>query len=298
MYNNTKNNSIEVESHKRDFDALSDIEYYKRLSLDNLKAIELSQTLSDKYSVIYSCGSFVSFSEGHLVGANFCRERFCTLCQKRKSLKVYSDMHKVFQLLGDEYTFVHLVLTVRNVSSFNLSGTIDKLFSASRKLFNNSRVKQGFKGVMRCLEVSYNSAADNYHPHLHCLCVVKPSYFHSRYYLKQADLSLMWADALGVDYSPQIYITKADTSAALEIAKYSCKPLELDLPLRKRAEVFDVLNRALKGRRLIQFFGVLREVTKELKINFDTDNESLPAETVESYHFDFATQKYLKFDII
>lgn len=277
---------------------------------------------------IYNCGSRIGFSEGKLSSANFCRERICPMCQKRKSLKTYSDFCRILERLSD-YAFVHLVLTVPNCKAEELRDTLSKMEKASTRFFNISEIKTAFKGIARCTEVSYNSKTITFHPHFHCLVAVNKSYFKSRFYIKRERLQHLWSvvwrlasehdgsdskklssalrsykDGFISDFPLrdsdrlQIYIAKADEGALPEIAKYAVKPLELELPKEERASVLIALYEGLKHKRLIQTYGVIKQASAECKISFD-DDESLPTvdeKSITFYNFNYRLMQYEKGD--
>lgn len=310
------------------FDELS---RYKKLSYNTSKCLldfgtdELHRSLSVK---IYNCGSRLGFSDGVLRSANFCRERLCPMCQKRKSLKTYSDFCKILEKLSD-FAFIHLVLTVPNVPAGELRSTLSKMEKASTRFFNISEIKSAFKGIARCTEVSYNSNAITYHPHFHCLIAVNKSYFKSRFYIKRDRLQFLWSvvwrltseydgsqrsdlssflrsykDDFICNFSLrsedllQLYVAKADNGALPEIAKYSVKPLDLDLPQKERARVLIALYEGLKYKRLIQTYGVIKTVSAECKINLDSDEEftSIDENQIAFYNFNYRLMQYEKGD--
>lgn len=277
-----------------ELDELADITKYKLLTLETAEAMQYTLTLPDKSKTVFFCGTLLGFNaDRELISANFCRERFCPMCQRRKALRTYANISRLSEALEGEFSFLHLVLTVRNVYGSELNDCIDKLYKSSSKMFKAPRFKQGVKGVLRCLEVSYNADNNTYHPHLHCLCAVRKSYFTSRYYLKQAELREMWADALGVDYLPEVSVQKCDEGAIAEVAKYCVKPLKLDLPVDLRARVLDTLNRTLKSRRLLQTYGVVKDAVKALKIDLECEDDPQPSKEVKAfYSFDYRKNSY------
>jgi hypothetical protein len=273
------------------------MEKYKALTMLTASVMSDTDTLFDKAELLTMCGTYLGYDEtgDKVISANFCRERFCPMCQKRKSLKQYANSLRLAEFLQGEFVFLHCVLTVQNCFDIELNETINNLYSASRKFFNNKRIRQGFKGALRALEVTYNQKRDDYHPHLHCLVAVRRSYFTSRYYISIDTLRQIWADCLGVDYLPQVHISKCDENGFAEISKYCVKPLDLQLPRHVHAKVLDTLNRALKGRRLLQSYGVIREAAATLKLNEDieTPNEcSVCADDVKVYKYNFSLGKY------
>lgn len=202
------------------------------------------------------CGTFVEWDEidNRISHANFCRLRCCPMCQKRRSLEIYSKLKKnTEQMFG--YCFLHVVLTCQNCYADDLSDRITQMIVASRKLFNKKRVKQGFKGVARFLEVTYNSADDNYHPHFHCLVMVKPSYFKSRYYIKNELLQELWSECM--KECCLTHVKRADEGAFAEVAKYCVKPFDFDV-LDKSIKPFTIVFEALHQRRTYQLFGEFR----------------------------------------
>ena len=108
---------------------LVDITKYKRLSVETAEALRYTKSLVDKADTIHYCGSLLSFdSKGNLVSANFCRERFCPMCQRRKALRTYAEISRLWEVMQAEYSFVHLVLTIKNVTGRELPDTINHLF--------------------------------------------------------------------------------------------------------------------------------------------------------------------------
>lgn len=134
--------------------------------------------VGDKGAKIEQCGQHLYFEGGHLVGADFCRQRICPMCQYRNSMRQYARMLQVAERLGAQgYRFLHLVLTVPNCSHADLAKTVQKLYDGYGKLMHEKRIKKAFKGALRALEVSFNAENWTFHPHLHCLIAVRMSYF-------------------------------------------------------------------------------------------------------------------------
>lgn len=276
---------------------LTDYEKYKGLSVHVAEIIKHDISLSDRALLIEHCGDFLHFSsDGDLMSANFCRQRLCPNCQRRRSLKTYSKFKQISDSLESKnFVFIHLVLTCRNCEDVELKKTIDLLYKAFSKFYNKQHVKRVFKGVLRCLEVSYNSELCTYHPHLHCLVAVKKSYFTSRYYLKKETIQELWKNALDVDYFPQVYVTRCDSNALAEVSKYCVKPFEFEVhsDVHKLA-ILKALHNGLHCRRLLQTYGVIREEARLLNIDFDSDEETELDKVLPSYSFtyDFIKGKY------
>jgi plasmid rolling circle replication initiator protein Rep len=274
---------------------LKDYEKYKRLSLSVADLMKKTSILYDRGFLIENCGNTLQFDkQGDLVSADFCRQRLCPNCQRRNSLKMYSKFKVVESDLAKQgYKFIHLVLTIKNCDESDLSDTVTKLYKSSSKFFADKRIKQGFKGALRCLEVSYNKMDCNFHPHLHCLVAVKKSYFTSRYYLNRDKIAEIWKKHLKIDYIPQVWLTKCDDNAVCEVVKYAVKPLELSMSEIVQQKVLVALHSALHCRRLVQTYGIVKESAKINNVDFDADDlEKIDASEVTTVTFNHFTKKY------
>lgn len=243
-----------------------------------------ADTKNAVYASMVNCGTQLFFTKClengnfvyHLTGANFCRLRICPMCQFRKAEKMFVETLQVVKQLEENFRFLHLVLTVPNVETGGeLIDTIDSLYKGFNRFWKFSKIKKAYKGCVRCLEISYNYQNSTFHPHLHCLIAVNPSYFtDSRIYLNTKEVQLLWSKAMQSETLLQVYhraIKKGDYKGVAEICKYCVKPLELK-------ENYDVQNRTivltlfqtLKGKRFVQRYGVLKE---QYKILFNDDND-------------------------
>ena len=319
------------------FDPLNDLHKYRILSYRTAVCLMDfgSDLMKDVASHLFHCGSRLGFVDENIASANFCRERLCPMCQRRKSLRTYSDFCKVLEKLSD-YSFIHLVLTVPNVKGDELAQTLKAMQDSSTRLFKHHALKKAFKGIARCTEVTYNSKTITFHPHFHCLVAVNKSYFKSRDYVTHKTLVHLWSTIwrLASEFEPaeiktskelvskpqkslssllrsykddyienfplrnedflQLFVTKADKGALPEIAKYAVKPLELDLSSMERAEVLQTLYGALKGKRLIQTYGIIKQALSDLNIDVEADETFEPLDTkkMRLYNFNYRHLRY------
>lgn len=266
-----------------------------------------SEFLSDRGRKISSCGTYIGFNSNEnenlsVTSANFCRQRLCPMCQRRRSLRTYSAVSKVYELANKSgYQFLHVVLTVPNCPASALNKTCDFLFKQSSLLFRKSEdvhtkaackgnedikklrrnIKNSFKGVFRALEITFNDrlSIDHpfaFHPHLHCLIAVKKSYFTSRDYISHEKLQKVWGTLTGIE-NVQVFIGRVTDQCAsiAEVAKYAVKPFKGNVS----AEVLETLHKALFNRRLVQTFGVFRDWMKQVGV---TDLEEVLDEDVHA----------------
>ncbi len=265
---------------------------------------------------LWECGTYLELDgQGKLVKSNLCRERWCPVCQWRRSLRIYGQVQQLLTYLDPgKYKFLHLVLTIPNCSAADLKSECDWLYWRSSAMFADrlygkrdqlaalAHCKRSFRGIVRALEVTYNSDNDSYHPHLHCLIAVKGSYFHNAAdYYSQEKLSVLWTGYSAPNYGMKegelfvLHVKRVKDSekdnAVAEVAKYAVKPFHCDLDIDGYKKVLPVLNRALAGRRMLQLYGVFAEAAKALKIDLNDDTEKAESGT-ETRKFSFINGKY------
>lgn len=241
----------------------------------------------------------------HLVHANFCRSRLCPMCNWRKSLVTYTQMQKIVGVAEGrkKMRYIHLVLTVKNVPSSRLSDEITSILEGYKTLFKRKRVKDISVGVFRALEVTFDSEEfitkemyrkkweyfnklglkvgdlnptyNTYHPHIHVLIAVDPSYFakDGQAYIHHSEWVQLWKDSMGLDYDPNVEVKAVKDQrniekAIAELSKYTVKPEDYIFKNNKALtdRVVCTLDHALKGRRLVSFGGLFKEIRKELNL--------------------------------
>ena len=286
---------------------------------------QLSQFLAEAYSDlewesltrrVETCASYLLFwecsqSRSHpkkLKRANFCKDRLCTTCQWRKSMRQYhTSLELAREALRRHPTlrFIFLTLTMPNVALRDLSGAIDGLFKSWQRLTQRKEIKSVVKGYLRALEVTYNHERDDWHPHIHAVLAVPSSYFTDLYITQQRWLEL-WREATRISQITQVDVrtikTKREGVDPLEVgfaeaSKYGVKPWStksrvsvkrllkelyvdredlkghawLRSTREETAEVVEQLREALEHRRLVQTGGIFREIKRELNLEDGED---------------------------
>jgi plasmid rolling circle replication initiator protein Rep len=216
---------------------------------------------------IRECATYLGFTNidniAHIVKANFCRERLCSVCAWRRQARFVAQMRPVLQRLESDYQFIFATLTVQNVPLRDLRDTVDSMLIAYDKLLKHRKVRRSWCGKVRSLELSYNSDTDTFHPHIHMLIAVKPEYFElNGLYISQNELCYHWQECLQCDYIPVCDIRRVSDNmrGAVETLKYGLKPSKGETPLQAFADV-------LRGRRLVSFSGVFADVRRLLKLS-------------------------------
>lgn len=214
------------------------------------------------------CANFLLFlksNSGHykLRRANLCGNRFCPICSwveaKRNAFKILELIMYVREIEKKELVF--MTLTVPNCKGEDLTVTIDKLNKSFKRLMETKRFKNICLGYIRKLEITYNKEADTYHPHFHIIMAVNKSYFTSRDYLKILDLLELWRKATKDESITQVDLKKVRMGSikeVMEIATYTTKMKDL----YSDEEVFIVLYGALRGRQIITYNGIFKDLCK------------------------------------
>lgn len=260
-----------------------------------------------KAAALRGCSTYLEFAvteEGlKLHQANFCRERLCPMCAWRRSRKIYGHMSRIMAEIsasGRNIQYVMLTLTCRSVQGAELRAALDAMVKGWDRLCKRKRIKSAVAGWYRGIEITRDtdelitaaryaagksyyksrglSVGDKnpnfglYHPHIHCLLAVEPSYFAGKSYIKQSDWVDLWQAALGADYSPVVDVRRVrgqTARAAAEVAKYAAKPGDYISPddVDLSADTVRTLDAALKGRRLVAYGGLLRDIHKMLNLD-------------------------------
>lgn len=244
----------------------------------SIKVAELMEAYDkERADKIRHCSTYLEFvqtpdGERKLHKANFCRERLCPVCQWRRSIKLGRQADKIYKLLTEKgYKHIFITLTIRNCAGRELSNMIDRLGEALARLKRSELWKRAIVGSYRALEVTYNRQADTYHPHFHILATVKGEYFDKENadYITKDKLIAAWRAAARLDYDPSVDIEgitqkegQSITSACAEICKYPLKSAEIE-----STAVLEIIDRALRGRRLIQWAGVAQDARRELELD-------------------------------
>ena len=264
---------------------------YHNWQEDKIKTLELAQSYArleddDRATKCVECGTYLDFYYDLETGvhklrrANFCKQPLCPMCIKRKQKKIYGQMSKIMNVLSDDYAFVFLTLTQKNVSGEDLADEIDNLMNGWKRLVNRNPFKKAVKGWFRALEVTHNLdvnsvSYDTYHPHFHVVLAVNRNYF-TKNYIKHEDWCKMWQECMKLDYLPNVDVRRFKASnkkelqkSVSEAAKYTVKDNDFLIPDNPslQDDTVAILTSALFNRRLIAFGGVFKEVHKQLKLD-------------------------------
>lgn len=236
------------------------------------------------------CASWLEFKvledgQRKLSKANFCRVRLCPVCSWRRALKVFSQMCSIMSYLQrnnelDKYFCLFLTLTVKNCSGQDLCNNLDKL-NYGWKLFSKSKLfSSTVVGWYKGLEVTHNININSkdygtFHPHFHCILVVKKSYF-KKHYVSHKKWQSLWAKCMSLDYNPQVNIKSFRSNIVKglkEVTKYSVKSSDYIIPddWDLTVDTVKILDKTLDKRRFVSFGGLLKDIHRQLRLD---DEES------------------------
>lgn len=258
----------------------------------------------NKANRVSDCGTFLEFvheissdgiisEKGKLHNANFCKDRLCPLCSWRRSYKIFAQVSQIMEIIGSEYDFLFLTLTVPSVPSEILSETLSRMFKAWDLLCKRKAFKTSVNGFFRALEITRNNDRHSksfglYHPHFHCVLAVSRNYFKDKY-ISRDEWLFLWQSCYKDESITQVDIRRARdkfsdeaetavnqlSSAVAEIAKYAVKSSDYifadDESLTDN--IVRTLAEALRGRRLTAYGGCFKEAYEQLKLDDAEDGD-------------------------
>ena len=154
-----------------------------------------SAGLDNRFRKLKSCGEFTitkkckDCNTYYFDGWFSCKDRFCPLCQKKKSLQYVAKLMPVLIDLADKGYYIQLLnFTIKD--SGNLKFGIKTLTNAFRYMSHQNRTyskefNKRFVGGIKSLEIKKGANSKEWHPHYHCI-VVKKEYSNDFDFLKDS----------------------------------------------------------------------------------------------------------------
>lgn len=253
---------------------ITELKKYQEIFFDKLDKLKNNIKITDKgINRCVNCGDFCMFlatkdyDKTKLYNANFCHNRFCPMCAKRKSIKDMIALSCMTKWVIEEKKrrFLFLTLTVPNVCADALDDKIREM----NKAFHNFKKRNSFKNVVRGyvkkLELTYNEKSDTYHPHFHVLIAVESRYFIDKNkYLTRNKWLEEWQTVMDDTEITQVDIRAfrdkkgKEQKAILELTKYIAK----DSDYMKSDEAFITFYNSLQRKRAFSFGGDFKEARK------------------------------------
>jgi plasmid rolling circle replication initiator protein Rep len=230
-----------------------------------------------------------------LRGAQVCNRRLCPFCEWRRTrvwrARLISGLN-AFAAEQPKWSGVFLTLTVRNCQMNELRDTVRHMHESLRRMTKTTVWPTEY--WMRRTEVTVcrdGTDIRSVHPHLHCLLLVKPSYW-SHGYVKQLEWQKQWQMAARLDYCPVVDVRRAKAkptdehlhgvapvAAVVEAAKYASKATDL-LALGDQLPAF---HYEMRGLRLYGISKPLSRYISDADVSgddlLDTDQFPVPCIT-------------------
>ena len=229
----------------------------------------------DKAHRISDCASFLEITPGgKIVSANFCKNRFCPICQWRASIKTFGKVAQLQERVEREfpqYQYIFITFTLEN--SKTLSEGLQAVLQGFNNLTHDRTFRAAQKGFIRSVEVTYKAKDETWHPHIHAVLAVSPDYF-SQGYLTNRAWQKLWKRAARLDYAPVVDVRAVHDDkykAVAEIVKYAVKPFDLKAAAVKLSDLYSELIASLYNRRLRSFAGIYKKLARELGLNSPPD---------------------------
>lgn len=258
----------------------------KKKKKQNLKLYKIGYSLSMQSKIkmsektlerILDCATYLEFladrklEKRKLYSGIFCKNRFCPICSKRKSLNDALVIKVMTEYIRQEMKrrYILVTLTAPNVVGENLKDEITKYNKAIDKLFKRHKYKKAVKGYLRKLEVTYNKNSETYHPHFHVLISVNSRYFVDKNeYIKRDEWLIDWQNAMEDSSITQVDVRRVKMNnseetgkSILELTKYIAK----DSNYLENEEVFKCFYIGLRGKRMYSFGGDFKLAKEKFK---------------------------------
>ena len=206
--------------------------------------------LTKSYWNTYYCSSVLQKKGDNLTG-KFCKNRFCLVCCRIRSMQLIKQYSPVLDTWADKYL---VTLTVPNCSAADLMATIQQMkegFDTIRRRFTMQyRRKQRVTALqaLRKLECTHNPDRDDYHPHFH---LVVPDLATAN------ELREFWLLHFPTAKWKSQDVRPANNGAANELFKYFTKLITTQSKERFiRLGPLNTIFEAISGQRTFQAFGL------------------------------------------
>ena len=281
------------------FSELDELEFLVK-KYNSFVVFELYQYFAkkSKLQVLADCGTYLRFDlykhiskeeyQKKLSKANFCRDRFCEMCNWRRARKYAIENFKLLKAIQKEnkVRYIFATFTIKNPKVEELRYYVKLFNQAWQRMTQTKRWRNSILGYIKAIEIPFQKTDKDYiNLHAHCLLIVPSIYFDKKYdlYIKQIEFQEMWKKALRVDYNPSVdvRIIKPNknrneddeiASVVAETTKYPLKSIDLrGIDWQK----FKILVEQTKGLRFLSFGGIARDYRKLLFGTEEFDDSDL-----------------------
>lgn len=289
----------------------------------NPQGLYRTTTYENKAESILNCAQFWTSDYYRLQQVkdikkvNLCRDKFCYNCQSMLAVKRQAKYAPILDEFSKDYQLCHVVLTVPNCSAALLKLTVKRMYvkfkyltrylSGDARIADVNLMQYGYAGGVRSLEITQNGEDQTFHPHFHCILLLRKGLKFPRRYVncysfdkgklvrKFSELEvilqklwfLIWngkrvtrqsLNELAEGYS--VICDDVAKGEYHEVFKYTCKGAFKDGSIYNY-ETFKTLYHALRNRRIIQGYGLCHNFRDEAMEVLEDDVEQSYQEIIE-----------------
>jgi len=279
------------------FQELDELEFLVK-KYNSFVVFELYQHFAKKSKLhkLADCGTYLGFDlykhitreeyQKRLAQANFCRDRFCEMCNWRRARRYAIENHKLLKYIQNQekVRYIFATFTIKNPRVEELRDTVKLFNRAWQRMSQTKRWRNSILGYIKAIEIPFQKTDKDYiNLHAHCLLIVPSVYFKGDLYIKQSEFQEMWKNSLRVDYSPSvdIRIIKPNkergeddeiASVVVETTKYPLKSVDLTgISWQK----FRILVEQTHHMRFLSFGGIAKDCRKLLFGTEEFDDSDL-----------------------
>lgn len=213
--------------------------------------------------------------------AYFCKDRFCMICNKRRSLELLARFLPVMQQISQNSNLqcIFITLTIKNCPLSHLKSNLANMSKGFSVLYKTLS-RRGFVGYVRACEyLGDNTPAGFAHPHYHCIFVVDKQRYFKEHYLTNEDLQILWKRSLNAVYFPVVdirkikalgKITDSNVAGLLETLKYCAKSTALEKLSDSDKEKLAIKT---KAHKMLVSGGIFKNLLKDIDIDKPLSNE-------------------------
>jgi len=290
------------------FAELDEPEFYVK-KYNSFVIFELYQHFASKKKLqrLADCGTYLGFDlfkhiqkndtyTKKLANANFCRDRFCEMCNWRRARKYAIENFCLLKAIEQRYKvrYIFATFTIKNPLISDLRANIKLFNQAWRRMVKTKRWINSILGYIKAIEIPFQKTDNNrINLHSHCLLIVPTTYFNKNcnLYIKQQEFKEMWQKALRIDYQPSVDIRiikknenrdsdDAIASVVAETTKYPLKSIDLN---NISWQKFKILVEQTKYLNFVAYGGIARDMRVELFGSDEFTDDDLISNVCEKF---------------
>ncbi|WP_417539071.1 protein rep [Marinobacter sp.] len=253
--------------------SMEELEHFKRKSQRTALALLKNPNTQKVGQSILECAERVCLTYrdqlNPTIRTYYCHQRQCPNCQERRSQKICSEMHQMFDQHPGlaQQQWLYLTLTVRNCNIWDLREKLLNMTQAYQRVTKRKFFQENVIGAIRFTEVNVGQSEPNTaHPHFHCMLLVRPSMYSGNNYVSQGRWTEAWQSALQEPYAPKVHIQRISgppedvRRQVIGLAGYSTKA-RTDEP---DDQWLVAITQELKNLNLMQTSGLLQTMRSQL----------------------------------